>query len=98
MINCFIDQITFKPTSEIQLRESEIIVVSVINLASGSPPQVAQSTTQIGTSQSTLKGGNDGGALRNAIASQQQTIVAAPAEEEVARIRLKITAKATYSK
>ena len=56
-----------------------------------------QSTTHIGASQSTLKGGSEAGPARNAIVNQQQTAVV-PVEEEVARIRLKISAKATYSK
>ena len=78
-------------------------MVSVINLAvppkgieAGGP--VNQSTTHVGASQSTLKGGSEAGALRTAVANQQQQAAAAPIEEEVARIRLKISAKATYSK
>ncbi|CAF1106189.1 unnamed protein product [Rotaria sordida] len=94
--------IIFKPTTEIHLREAEIIVVSVINVApvpkgTESGGQLNQSTTHIGASQSTLKGGSEAGAIRN-IATTQQQPVALPVEEEVARIRLKISAKATYSK
>ncbi|CAF3973374.1 unnamed protein product, partial [Rotaria sp. Silwood1] len=94
--------IVFKPTTEIHLREAEIIVVSVINVAPSpkgieSGGQLNQSTTHIGASLSTLKGGSEAGAIRNVIAAQQQP-VAPPIEEEVARIRLKISAKATYSK
>ncbi|CAF3557720.1 unnamed protein product, partial [Rotaria sp. Silwood2] len=94
--------IVFKPTTEIHLREAEIIVVSVINVAPSpkgteSGGQLNQSTTHIGASQSTLKGGSEAGAIRNVITNQQQP-VAPPVEEEVARIRLKISAKATYSK
>jgi hypothetical protein len=59
--------------------------------------QLNQSSSHIGASQSTLKVNNEAGPVRNAVASQQQT-TAAPIEEEVARIRLKISAKATYSK
>jgi len=60
--------------------------------------QISQSTSHIGASQSTLKAGSDAGPVRNAIANQQQQVAIAPVEEEVARIRLKISAKATYSK
>lgn len=78
-------------------------MVSVINLAV--PPKgieaggaVNQSTTHMGASQNTLKGGSEAGALRAAVANQQQQAGSVPVEEEVARIRLKISAKATYSK
>jgi hypothetical protein len=54
-----------------------------------------QSSTHIGASQTTLKTGETGTG-KNLLANQQP--VAPPVEEEVARIRLKITAKATYSK
>ncbi len=62
--------------------------------------QLNQSTTHVGASQTTLKAGSEGGPARNAVANQQQQQQAAvvPVEEEVARIRLKISAKATYSK
>lgn len=60
---------------------------------------VNQSSTHIGASQSTLKGASEGKAT---LASLQQAAAAAaayvPVEEEVARIRLRISAKATYSK
>ena len=59
--------------------------------------QINQSSTHLGASQSTLKGGSEPSAARNALANQQQ-LAAAPVEEEVARIRLKISAKATFSK
>jgi hypothetical protein len=99
----FLQKIIFKPTSEIHLREAEIIVVSVINVAP--PPkgtesggQINQSSTHIGTSQSTLKAASEAGQGRTTISNQQQAAMLAPIEEEVARIRLKISAKATYSK
>lgn len=60
-----------------------------------------QSSTHIGASQSTLKGASEGGAGKATLASLQQAAAAAaiaPVEEEVARIRLRISAKATYSK
>ena len=88
-------KITFKPTAEIHLREAEIIVVSVINVA---PGVKGTDSGPHPTSHGTLKGSNEGtAAARNALATQQQTAVP-PVEEEVARIRLKISAKATYSK
>ncbi|CAF4562574.1 unnamed protein product, partial [Rotaria magnacalcarata] len=58
--------------------------------------QLNQSTTHIGASQSTLKGGSEGAPMRNAAVANQQP-PALLVEEEVARIRLKISAKATYS-
>lgn len=74
----------------------------MINLSQAAKPsestvQVNQSTTHIGASQSTLKGGSEAGVVRGGAAAQP-AVVAAPVEEEVARIRLKISAKATYSK
>ncbi|CAF3321831.1 unnamed protein product [Rotaria socialis] len=94
--------ITFKPTTELQLREAEIIVVSVINVAPSpkgteSGGQLNQSNTHIGASQSTLKGGSEAVPIRNAAVAIQQP-PAPLVEEEVARIRLKISAKATYSR
>lgn len=63
---------------------------------------VNQSSTHIGASQSTLKGATEGGAGKTTLASLQAAAAAAaaivPVEEEVARIRLRISAKATYSK
>lgn len=103
----FLLKITFKPTSEIHLREAEIIVVSVINIAAPlkgieGGGAVNQSSTHIGASQSTLKGASEGGTGKTTLASLQQAAAAAaaiaPVEEEVARIRLRISAKATYSK
>ncbi|CAF0941486.1 unnamed protein product [Adineta steineri] len=85
--------ITFKPTAEIHLREAEIIVVSVINVAPG--PKLTDGPGHAGTSHSTSKG--EANAARNALAAQQQA-TGPPVEEEVARIRLKISGKATYSK
>ncbi len=60
--------------------------------------QLNQSTTHVGASQTTLKAGSEAGPTRNAFANQQQQVAVVPVEEEVARIRLKISAKATYSK
>jgi hypothetical protein len=75
----------------------------VINVAA--PPkgtesggQINQSSTHIGASQSTLKGASEAGPGRTTISNQQQAAAMIPIEEEVARIRLKISAKATYSK
>jgi hypothetical protein len=97
-MNFFSSKIIFKPTAELHLREAEIIVVSVINVAPGLKGTDSGShSTHVGASHSTLKGNAEANAARNALATQQQTTVA-PAEEEVARIRLKISAKATYSK
>ena len=75
----------------------------MINLSQPTKPtestgQVNQSNTHIAASQSTLKGGSDAGAARTGAAVAQPAVQAAPVEEEVARIRLKISAKATYSK
>ncbi len=100
-ISIHFSKIIFKPTSEVHLRETEIIVVSVINIAPSpkiteSGGQINHSTTHIGASQSTLKAGSEAGQARNALANQQAA--GALVEEEVARIRLKISAKATYSK
>jgi len=60
--------------------------------------QLNQSTTHVGASQTTLKAGSEAGPTRNTVANQQQQAAVVPVEEEVARIRLKISAKATYSK
>lgn len=77
--------------------------MSVINIApppkaaeTGGQGQLNQSTSLIGASQSTLKGGNEGIPIKNVPSGPPP--VAQPTEEEVARIRLKISAKATYSK
>jgi hypothetical protein len=56
-----------------------------------------QSSSHIGASQTTLKAGSEAGPIKSLAANQQQAS-GPPVEEEVARIRLKITAKATYSK
>ena len=76
------------------LKEAEIIVVSVINVTS--PGKGIDSNTHV-TSHGAGKGNAEAASGRNAVVTQQQP-AAPPVEEEVARIRLKISAKATYSK